>query len=52
MSKVGIISYGSTPFTKNDYKIESILHKSANNLFQKNPDIDKRGNRCSDSFYK
>jgi acetyl-CoA C-acetyltransferase len=42
MSKVGIISYGSTPFTKNDYKIESILHKSANNLFQKNPDIDKR----------
>ena len=23
-------------------KIESILHKSANNLFQKNPDIDKR----------
>jgi acetyl-CoA C-acetyltransferase len=42
MSKVGIISYGSTPFTKNDYKIESILHKSTNNLFQKNPDIDKR----------
>ncbi len=30
------------PFTKDDHKIESILHKSANDLFQKNPEIDKK----------
>ena len=42
MSKIGIVAYGTTPFTKNDDKIESILHKSANNLFQKNPKIDKK----------
>ena len=35
MSKVGIAAYGTTPFTKDDQKIESILHKSTNNLFQK-----------------
>ena len=42
MSKVGIVAYGTIPFTKNDHKIESILHKSANALFQKNPKIDKK----------
>ncbi len=42
MSKVGIIAYGTTPFTKEDHKIESILHKSTNDLFQKNPNIDKK----------
>jgi acetyl-CoA C-acetyltransferase len=42
MSKVGIIAYGTTPFTKDDHKIESILHKSTNDLFQKNPNIDKK----------
>ena len=42
MSKVGIAAYGTTPFTKDDHKIESVLHKSANDLFQKNPEIDKK----------
>ena len=42
MSKVGIAAYGTTPFTKDDYKIESILHRSTNDLFQKNPNIDKK----------
>ncbi|MDC4215805.1 MAG: thiolase family protein [Candidatus Nitrosopumilus limneticus] len=42
MSKVGIVAYGTTPFTKDDHKIESILHKSTNNLFQKYPKIDKK----------
>jgi len=42
MSKVGIVAYGTTPFTKDDHKIESILHKSTNDLFQKNPKIDKK----------
>ena len=42
MSKVGIIAYGTTPFTKDDHKIETILHKSTNDLFQKNPNIDKK----------
>ena len=42
MSKVGIISYGTTPFTKDDHKIESILHRSTNDLFQKTPNIDKK----------
>jgi acetyl-CoA C-acetyltransferase len=41
MSKVGIISYGTSPFTKEDHKIESLLHKSTNDLFQKNPKINK-----------
>jgi acetyl-CoA C-acetyltransferase len=41
MSKVGIIAYGTSPFTKEDHKIESMLHKSTNDLFQKNPDINK-----------
>ena len=39
MSKVGIIAYGTSPFTKEDHKIESMLHKSTNDLFQKNPNI-------------
>ncbi len=42
MTKVGIVAYGATPFTKDDHKIESILHKSTNNLFQKYPKIDKK----------
>ena len=42
MSKVGIAAYGKIPFTKDDHKIESTLHKSANDLFQKNPEIDKK----------
>ncbi len=42
MSKVGIVAYGTTPFTKDDHKIETILHKSTNDLFQKNPNIDKK----------
>ena len=42
MSKIGIAAYGTTSFTKDDQKIETILHKSANDLFQKNPNIDKK----------
>ena len=42
MSKVGITAYGTTSFTKDDQKIETILHKSTNDLFQKNPNIDKK----------
>ena len=42
MNKVGIVGYGNTSFTKDDDKIESILHKSANQLFKKNPEIDKK----------
>ena len=37
MVKVGIAAYGMTPFTKEDNKIETILHKSTNDLFQKTP---------------
>ena len=37
MSKIGIAAYGTTSFTKDDQKIETILHKSTNDLFQKNP---------------
>ena len=44
MSQVGIVAYGTTPFTKDDHKIESILHKSTNDLFQKNPKIEKKRN--------
>lgn len=42
MSKVGIIAYGTIPFTTEDDKIELILHKSTNELFQKNPNIEKK----------
>jgi acetyl-CoA C-acetyltransferase len=42
MQKVGIIAHGIIPFTKEDHKIESILHKSTNDLFQKNTNIDKK----------
>ena len=41
MSEVGIIAYGTSPFTKEDHKIESMLHKSTNDLFKKNPNINK-----------
>ena len=52
MSKVGIAAYGTTPFTKDDHKIESILHKSTNDLFQKNPKIDKKEIDAVLNFYK
>jgi acetyl-CoA C-acetyltransferase len=42
MNKVGIVGYGNTPFTKDDDKIESILHKSVNQLFKTNSKIDKK----------
>jgi acetyl-CoA C-acetyltransferase len=42
MNKVGIVGYGNMPFTKDDDKIESILHKSTNQLFKNNPQIDKK----------
>ena len=42
MSKVGIVAYGITPFTKEDQKIETVLHSWANKLFQKNPSIEKK----------
>ena len=42
MVKVGIAAYGTTPFTKEDQKIESTLLKSTKNLFEKNPEIDKK----------
>ena len=42
MSKVGIVAYGTMPFSKEDHKIETILHKSTNDLFQKNSNIDKK----------
>ncbi len=41
MNKVGIAAYGITPFTKEDEKIESVLLKSAKNLFEDNTDIDR-----------
>lgn len=41
MKKVGIMAYGITPFTKEDQKIESILLKSAKNLFKNNPQINR-----------
>ena len=41
MSKVGIIGYGITPFTREDLEIESVLLKSAKTLFQNNPNIDR-----------
>jgi acetyl-CoA C-acetyltransferase len=42
MSKVGIVAYGTMPFTKDNHKIETILHKSTNDLFQRNPNINKK----------
>ena len=41
MVKVGIASWGITPFTKNDQKIESSLFESTKKLFDNNPKIDK-----------
>ena len=42
MNRVGIIGYADTPFTKEEQKIESILHNSANQLFKNNLEIDKK----------
>jgi len=41
MIKVGIVAYGITPFTKDDQKIESVLLKSAKNLFENNSEINR-----------
>jgi acetyl-CoA C-acetyltransferase len=41
MKKVGIISYGITPFSKEDQKIEAVLLKSVKNLFENNPNINR-----------
>jgi len=41
MIKVGIVAYGITPFTRDDQKIESVLLKSAKNLFEKNSEINR-----------
>ena len=35
MSKVGIIGYGITPFTREDLEIESVLLKSTKNTLSK-----------------
>ena len=42
MTKVGIAAYGITPFTRDDQKIESILFGSVKELFNNNPDIDRK----------
>ena len=42
MNRVGIVGYANTPFTKEEQKIESILHNSANQLFKNNLEIDKK----------
>ena len=42
MNKVGIVANGIIPFTKDDEKIESVLFKSAKNLFENNPEIDRK----------
>ena len=42
MSKIGIIAYGITPFTKDDQKIESVLLNSTKKLFETNPEINKQ----------
>ena len=41
MIKVGIVAYGIIPFTRDEQKIESILLKSAKNLFDNNPEINR-----------
>lgn len=41
MNKVGIVGFGNTKFTKEDQKIESILHNCTNQLFKTNSEIDK-----------
>ena len=42
MVKVGIAACGTTPFTKDEEQIESILFKSTNNLFENNLKINKK----------
>ena len=41
MKKVGIAAFGITPFTRTEDKIENILGKSAVDLFERNPKLDK-----------
>ena len=41
MNRVGIVGYANTPFTKEEQKIESILHNSANQLFKNNLEIER-----------
>jgi len=42
MVKVGIAAYGTTPFTIDEQKIESVLLKSTKNLFENNTKINKK----------
>ena len=42
MVKVGIAAYGTTPFTIDEQKIESVLLKSTKNLFENNLKINKK----------
>ena len=41
MTKVGIVGYGITPFTKEDKKIEDVLLGSVKELFKNNPKINQ-----------
>ncbi|MBM2820002.1 MAG: acetyl-/propanoyl CoA C-acetyltransferase, partial [Nitrosarchaeum sp.] len=41
MGKVGIVSYGITPFSKDDSKIESVLLKSTKKLFDNSPNLSR-----------
>jgi len=41
MTKVGIVAYGITPFTREDQKIEAVLLKSTKTLFENNPKINR-----------
>ena len=42
MTKVAIVGYGITKFSKEDLKIESILRNSTKNLFDSNPNISQK----------
>ena len=41
MTKVGIIGYGITPFTKEDKKIENVLLDSTKEVFKNNQKINR-----------
>jgi acetyl-CoA C-acetyltransferase len=42
MSKVAIVGYGQTKFSKDDVKIESILMRSTKNLFDSTPNLNQK----------
>ena len=42
MNKVGIAAFGHTQFTRKEGKIENILGNSVVNLFERNPELDKK----------